>query len=97
MDPGFFADTDPNFENPDADPDFENPDADPDFENPDPDPDFENPDPDPDFENPDPDPFVLCFKFLNFTSISATALGNECKHSPINHYINENYHVYLNY
>ena len=42
MDPGFFADADP---------------------------DFENPDPDPDFENPDPDPFVLCFNFLNFTSI----------------------------
>ena len=69
IDPGFFADTDPDFENPDADPDFENPDADPDFENPDPDLDFENPDPDPDFENPDPDPFVLCFNFLNFTSI----------------------------
>ena len=51
MDPGFFADADPYFENPDADPDFE------------------NPDPDPDFENPDPDPFVLCFNFLNFTSI----------------------------
>ena len=34
MDPGFFADPDPDFKNPD--PDFKNPD--PDFKNPDPDP-----------------------------------------------------------